>query len=51
VQVTGHFDDPAAAGCGTAFIVGMSKDGIDTPAKFVTWCRSQFVATRVAAVP
>jgi hypothetical protein len=51
VQVTGHFDDPAAAGCGAAFIVGTSKGGIDTPAKFVTWCRSQFVATRVAAVP
>jgi hypothetical protein len=51
VQVTGHFDDPAAAGCGAAFISGMGKGGVNTPAKFVTWCRSQFVAIRVAAVP
>jgi hypothetical protein len=51
VQVTGHLDDPAAAGCGSAFSAGFSKGGIDTPAKFVTWCRSQFVATRVATVP
>ena len=28
-----------------------TKGAIDTPAKFVTWCRSQFVTTRVAAVP
>ena len=51
VQVTGHFDDPAAAGCGAAFSSGFTKGAIDTPAKFVTWCRSQFVTTRVAAVP
>jgi hypothetical protein len=50
VQVTGHFDDPAAARCGEAFSPGMGQ-GIDTPAEMVTWCRSQFVATRLAASP
>jgi hypothetical protein len=41
---------PSAAGCGAAFSVGVGK-GIDTPARMVTWCRSQFVATRLAVAP
>jgi len=46
VQVTGHFDDPAAATCADALF-----GTVNTPARLVLWCRSQFVATRVTMVP
>ena len=46
VEVTGHFDDPAAATC-----TGATFQSVDTPARLVGWCRAQFVATRVAPAP
>jgi hypothetical protein len=46
VLVTGHFDDPAAVTCADA-----TFQAVDTPARLVRWCRSQFVATQVTMAP
>jgi hypothetical protein len=45
VNVTGHFDDPAAATCRPAS--GPAGIGLEPMASFVLQCREQFVVTRM----
>jgi hypothetical protein len=52
LEVTGHFDDPAAAGCQRSWTGDAgSTPSPETPAEQVLSCREQFVITAVRTVP
>jgi hypothetical protein len=47
LRVTGHFDDPSAAGCRRAAAFGVPGRGVplEAAADSVQWCREQFVVS------